>query len=400
MVPLYLPFTLDEEDQSAGTPIFFSGINVYLQQKSPVFQSAPDWFHRLMSSRKLLKWLGKKAAGTRPEALGELTLSMLRGEEGNQSRELDELIAWLKNRPRADVICLSTALLIGLARRLRSELGVPIMCMFQGEDGFLDALPQPFSDQCWKELAARANEINLLAAPSRYFGDLMARRLSLDPQMVPVVPNGINLSGFDLESKLKGPENTAAPVLGYFARMCPDKGLDLLVDAFIEIGRRKRVQNLQLRCGGSCGPGDEPFVATLRQKLHSNGLGSDFEFRPNLDRAGKISFLRSASVFSVPARCAEAFGLYVIEALAAGVPVVQPRSGAFPELVEATGGGLLYDPKKSSALADTLEDLLLKPDQQRTLGEAGRAAVVKKFSAQAMAEQMVKVWEQVVRGSH
>src|SRR6266705_7138876 len=85
MVPLYLPFTLDEADQSAGTPIFFSGINVYLEQKSALFQHAPGWFHRLMASRKLLKWVGTKAAGTRPEVLGELTLSMLRGEEGNQS---------------------------------------------------------------------------------------------------------------------------------------------------------------------------------------------------------------------------------------------------------------------------------------------------------------------------
>src|SRR6185503_10595809 len=103
---------------------------------------------------------------------------------------------------------------------------------------------------------------------------------------------------------------------------------------------------------------------------------------------------------SVPARCAEAFGLYVIEALAAGVPVVQPRTGAFPELVESTGGGLLYDPKNPSALADTLEELLLKPDRQRSLGQAGRVAVAKNFSAPAMAEQMVKVWQQVVRSTH
>src|SRR5882762_7570245 len=177
MVPLYLPFTLDEEDQSAGTPIFFSGINVYLEQKSPLFQAAPEWFHRLMASRRLLKWVGTKAAGTRPEVLGELTLSMLRGEDGNQSRELDDLIAWLKNQPRPDVVCLATALLAGMARRLQSDFKVPVVCMFQGEDGFLDGLPQPFRDQCWNELAARAKEIDLLAAPSNYFANLMARRL-------------------------------------------------------------------------------------------------------------------------------------------------------------------------------------------------------------------------------
>src|SRR6266699_801940 len=223
MVPLYLPFTLDEEDQSTGTPIFFSGINVYLEQKSALFQAAPEWFHRLMASRKLLKWVGTKAAGTRPEVLGELTLSMLRGEEGNQSRELDQLIAWLKNQPRPDVICLATALLMGLARRLRSELKAPVVCMFQGEDGFLDALPQPHRDQCWKELAERAKEINVLAAPSRYYAELMARRFSLNAQSVRVVPNGINLEGYEGEnSNIQHPTSTQAPntqsALGYFAR--------------------------------------------------------------------------------------------------------------------------------------------------------------------------------------
>src|SRR5436309_3745210 len=105
MVPLYLPFTLDEADESAGTPIFFSGINVYLEQKSAFFRHAPAWFHDLFAARGLLKWAAGKAAKTRPEQLGELTLSMLRGEAGNQARELDDLIAWLKKQPAPDVIC-------------------------------------------------------------------------------------------------------------------------------------------------------------------------------------------------------------------------------------------------------------------------------------------------------
>src|SRR2546430_1964139 len=142
MVPLYLPLTLDEEDQSAGTPIFFSGINVYLEEKAAFFRRTPGWFHDLLAAPRLLKWAAGKAAKTRAPDLGELTLSMLRGEEGNQARELTELIAWLKPQPKPDAICLSNALLLGLARRLKSELGAPVVCMLQGEDIFLDALPE------------------------------------------------------------------------------------------------------------------------------------------------------------------------------------------------------------------------------------------------------------------
>src|SRR5262249_16787480 len=99
MVPLYLPITLDEPDQSVDTPIFFGGINVYLEQKSSLYRSAPAWLRGLLGSPGLLKWAAGKTAGTRAEDLGELTLSMLRGEAGNQAPELDQLITWLKTQP-------------------------------------------------------------------------------------------------------------------------------------------------------------------------------------------------------------------------------------------------------------------------------------------------------------
>src|SRR5437762_395886 len=152
MVPLYLPLTLDEADNSAGTPLFFNGLNVYLEQKSAFFRNAPRWLHDALASPGLLKWAAGKAAKTRAADLGQITLSMLRGEEGNQARELDELIAWLRKQPKADVFCLSNALLLGLVRELKKELGVPIVCMLQGEDTFLDALPEVERTQCWKTM--------------------------------------------------------------------------------------------------------------------------------------------------------------------------------------------------------------------------------------------------------
>jgi glycosyltransferase involved in cell wall biosynthesis len=389
MIPLYLPLTLDEEDQSEGTPIFFSGINVYLQQKSGFFRSSPQWFHRMLASRGLLKWVGTKAAGTSPKQLGDLTLSMLRGAEGRQARELTELIDWLKTHPKPDLVCLGTALLLGMARKLRSELGIPVMCMFQGEDVFMDALSQPFREQCWSELAARAKEVDLLAAPSRYFANVMAERLGLDAQKIVVVPNGINLTGFDH----RGGPGTGPPVIGYFARMCPDKGLDLLVDAYIDLRKARKVEPLKLKIGGSCGPMDERYVEGLRRRLQEEGLLGEVEFSPNPDHTGKVAFLKSLSVFSVPARFGEAFGLYVLEAMAAGVPVVQPRLGAFTEVVEATGGGMVYDAKNPRALADSLEELVKQPDRRKALGAAGKDAVTENFSAKAMAERMVATWE-------
>ncbi|HZQ47260.1 MAG TPA: glycosyltransferase family 4 protein [Verrucomicrobiae bacterium] len=388
MIPLYLPLTLDEADQTDGVPIFFNGVNVYLEQKSEWFRKAPAWIHRISASPALLKWASGRAAKTRAADLGEITLSMIRGEEGNQAREVEQLLGFLKTQPKPDIICLSNALLAGLARRFKSELKVPIACVLQGEDTFLDSLPESHRALTWKTLAERCADIDLFIPPTRYFGDRMRERLNLPPERVRVVYDGISLEGYE---SVQSPE---APVLGYFARMCREKGLDTLVEAFILLKERNRVPNLKLKVGGGCGPSDQPLVDALRERLKAKVFLDDVEFFPNVDRAGKLEFLRSLSVFSVPALYGEAFGLYVIEALASGVPVVQPRHAAFPELIELSGGGALCEPGNPKALADTLETLLLDPEKARALGAAGRKSVLEKFSAEQMAKEVARVYQE------
>jgi len=390
MVPLYLPLTLDEADESAGTPIFFGGINVYLEQKSSLFQRAPKWLRRLLASRRLLGWAGSKAAKTKASEVGDLMLSMLRGEEGRQARELDELIAWLKTQSRPDVICLSNALLVGLARKLKRELDTTVICTLQGEDAYLDSLPETYRDAAWQLLRERVREVDRFIAPSHYFAEVMAQRLDLPAEKVAVVYNGISLDGYEVRNLKAGTRNPTAPVIGYLARMCKDKGLDLLVEAFITLKQRGTVARLKLQIAGSCGPGDEPFVKALRKRLAEAGYIGEVAFYPNLTRAEKIDFLQGLTVFSVPALYGEAFGLYLIEALAAGVPVVQPRHAAFPELVAATGGGLICEPDAKS-LADKLEELLLNPERAQSLGAAGAQAVREKFTVAAMAQETLRV---------
>ncbi|HTL16497.1 MAG TPA: glycosyltransferase family 4 protein [Patescibacteria group bacterium] len=393
MVPLYLPLTLDETDQSAGTPVFFSGINVYLDQQSTWFRNAPRWLRHLLSSTMLLKWAARFSAKTRAETLGPLTLSMLHGENGNQAAELNDLISWLKTQPAPDLIFLSNALLLGMGKRLKQALNRPLVCMLQGEDYFLDSLPEGHRQACWETLAKRAVDADLFIAPSRYFGQLMQTRLAVGAERVRVVYNGISLEGYENTSENSGRASGASaspPVLGYLARMCREKGLHTLVRSFIELRKKAQVPQLKLCVAGSLGPNDEPLVRELRRELDQAGLGQDASFHPNIDRATKLSLLQSFTVFSVPALYGEAFGLYVIEALAAGVPVVQPATAAFPELIELTGGGILCEPGNSSALAEAIETLLLDTRKARQLGVSGRRAVFEQFTAEAMAQHLLE----------
>ena len=393
MVPLYLPLTLDEEDQSADTPIFFGGINVYLEQKSALFQRMPGFLHRLLASRKLLGWAAGRTASTRATEVGDMLISMLRGEEGRQARELDELVVWLKQYNRPDVVCLSNALLVGMTRRLKSELSTRVVCHLQGEDSFLDALPDSHREAAWQLLKERSADVDLFIAPSRYFGNLMTRRLNLPPERLRVIHNGISLDGIEVRNSKPETRTQAAPVLGYFARMCKEKGLDTLVEAYILLKQRGKVPRLKLHVGGSCGPSDEPLVKELRRRLAEAGFIGEAAFFPNLSRVEKLDFLGALSVFSVPARYGEAFGLYLIEAMAAGVPVVQPRTAAFPEIIEATGGGVLCEPGNPKSLADKIEQLLLNSKEAQALGDAGRKAVWEKFNAETMAKETLRVLE-------
>lgn len=388
LIPLYLPMTLEEDDASTGTPIFYGGVNVYLEQKSALYRKAPRWLRSVLNAPGLLQWASGRAAKTRAEDVGDLTVSMLRGEEGNQARELEELIEWLREHGQPDVICLSNALLAGLIRRLRSELNVPVVCMLQGEDYFLDAMPPEWREPAWQTLKERLAEADCCVAPSRYYAELMARRLGLNPDRMRVVPNGIQLEGFQAATALP----TNPPVLGYFARMCPEKGLETLVDAYLLLKSRNQIQNLKLHLGGGCGPGDEPFVEKLKERLQKRGWAQDVKWFPNLTREEKQEFMRTLTVFSVPAGYGEAFGLYLLEAWASGIPVVQPRVAAYTELVQRTGGGVLAEANDAASLASAIEELLVDPRRCRTLGEAGRQSVQEHYSIGRLAENMTRVF--------
>ncbi len=385
MLPMYLPLTLDEDSASPESEIFFGGVNVYLQQKLALFRHTPRWLDRLLNARGLLKLAGNQSGMTATADVGELTLSMLHGEHGHQAKELGKLIEWLREH-RPDAVWLSTALLVGLARGIKDALGVPVLASLQGEDSFLDGLPEPWRTRSWEAMGEGTRDCDACIAPSRYYAELMGGRMRLPTEKLRVIPNGVAI---EETSSVQRSTSNAQPTVGYLARFIPGKGLGLVVEAFILLKERGRFPGAKLRCAGAMTAEDERYVATLKRQLDAAGCGGDAEFLPNVSREEKAAFLQSLTLLSVPASYGEAFGLYLIEAWAAGVPVVQPRCAAFPELVDATGGGILCEPGSTEALADGWETLLAEPAKAREMGIRGRAAVEREFSMPRMAERFV-----------
>jgi glycosyltransferase involved in cell wall biosynthesis len=131
--------------------------------------------------------------------------------------------------------------------------------------------------------------------------------------------------------------------------------------------------------------------------LKTWGLADQFEYRGEVDRSEKIEFLRSLDVLSVPATYEEPKGIFLLEAMACGVPVVQPRRGAFPEVVERTGGGLIVEADNPEALADGWIELWRDPARAAALGAAGAAGVRAHHSVDRMAESAESVYEEISR---
>lgn len=394
LVPMYLP--LITEEPIAEREVFFGGVNVFMQQQSAVFRHTPRWLDRWLDRPGLLRSVASKAHLTSPQAQGELMLSMLAGEDGKQVKELHRLVEFLRGQPKADVVVLSNAMLLGLAPGLQKGLGVKVLATLQGEDTFVDRLPEALREQAWGKLRELAQQVDGRVAVSRYYRDTMAERLHLAPTAIDVVYNGIDVSVYETA----GPATPSAdqPVVGYLARMCPDKGLHTLVDAFVVLMQRGKVPGARLHIAGARTPGDVAYVDEQQAKLTQAALQERVTFSPNVELAQKLAMLRSCSVLSVPATYGEAFGLYVLEALAMGVPVVEPRHGGLTELVELTGGGMLCKPDDAVDLAQKLEELLLDSDHARKLGATGQTVVREQFTMETMAREVIKIYQRVVDG--
>ncbi|MDB6139124.1 MAG: hypothetical protein JWO94_2196 [Verrucomicrobiaceae bacterium] len=392
MVPLYLPLVTDGTAASPEQGVQVGGISLFITQKMPWFAHMPAFVHRFLNAPQRLRNASKRMGMTSAKSLGEMTVGSLLGEQGRQWGEWKKLIAWLKSEPRTDVISLSNSLLSGLARTLSTELGAKVVVSLQGEDSFLDTLPEPYLTQAWDAMRENAKYVPKCVAPSQYYADLMQKRLGVGPEKMAVVFNGLEVTPFP-----SAEPDPNFPTIGFFARMIHGKGLTLLVDAFIDLVKRGTLPRLKLKIGGAVTAVDETYVEGLKQKLKDANCLQRVTFHPNLTFDQKVRFFRDLTVFSVPATYGEAFGLYVLEAVASGIPVVQPDHGAFPELIAATRGGVLCRPDDAASLADTLETLLLDDQKREQCSIQGMAIVREEFTAARMAEKFEAVLLEAVK---
>ena len=390
LFPLYTPMRLDEENVGERQ-IFYGGIKAYLMQRYPRQFFGRNLLFKLAGSQAILQWMPHFDIGSAvdPVANAQLTISMLKGEDGNQCELLQELVGWIKSTYQPDVIHVTNALLIGVVRELKRSLQVPITCGLHGEDIFLEGMPQSYRNEALSIIRERANDVDRFLAISSYYSEMFSEWVGLDRSKIDVVWPGIALDDY---RDLPTTSTTSHPrTIGFLARFVPEKGLHLLVDAFIRLCRSGEFPDLQLVAGGYVSRAYKTYLHGIRKKITDNHLEDRIKLLGTLERAHKLKFFQQIDVFSVPAPYREPKGISILESLASGVPVVQPDHGAYPEWIHATQGGVLHRPNDSADLAEKLALLLRDAVLRKQLGKQGREGIFKKFSSERMASATLEV---------
>jgi len=391
LVPLYTPTRTDEPNVSQEK-VFFGGISVYLQQHSALFRKTPRALDRLWDSGFALRAASRRSIPVDPQLLGELTVSILRGEEGRQQKELFKLLDWMREQDAPEVVDLQNSMLIGLAGPVRRALGRPVCCTLQGEDTFLDGLKEPYHSTALGLIREKVRDVDAFISVSAAYADYMAEYLRVPRAKIHVVPLGINFKDYPQTREAGDGPFT----IGFFTRVAPEKGLHILAEAYRRLRARPDFGPARLEAAGYLAPEHQEYLRGVERQMRDWGLGDEFRYHGELDREAKLRFLSGLDVMSVPATHNESKGISVLEAMACGVPVVEPRRGSFPEFVERAGGGLLVEPEDPEALAAGILELRQDPELARRLGLRGHEGVRRHYSVARMAEAALETYQAVV----
>lgn len=391
LVPTYTPIRTDENDFSVDQ-VLFGGLNVYLQQKIPLLRYVPAFLDRFLDSPWLIRKVTSRAVETDAKMLGQLAVSMLQGAKGNQRKEVAKLCKWIR-LSKAELVIFSNILIGGCIEEIKKDAQASVLVTLQGDDVFLDSLNQPYKSKCIDRIKEIATFVDGFIVQSAFYRDYMSNYFSIPVEKIHVTNLGIDVS--DFEHLLdREPNESDQRTIGYMARLAREKGLHHLVDAFIQLKSKPNTSHIKLKIAGWMSPEFKDYAQSQWKRLDESGLSSEYEYLGSIEREQKIKFFEDVDLLSVPTEFLEPKGLYAYEAMAAGIPVVLPAHGAFPELIDASAGGKLFEPGNTSELADHWLELLSDDQQRMKFGNQGQTFIHQHRNASAMADSTSLVLDQ------
>ena len=359
-----------------------------------VVKDCKSFVDKILDSPAMLSFAAKQAGTTNPDGLEQTTLSMIRTNDPSRKNEIIRLSNYINETGETDIIHISNALIMGLAVQLKKAIGKPVVCSLQNEDDWINEMKEPYQTQAWEMIAEEEKHIDLFITPSEYFKNFFISKTGISPDKIFVVPSALEVVPEEMMRSI--PEE---PSIGFYSRLNRMNGLDKLIDAFIILKNRNTHPGLKLHLSGGYTSDEKGFIKEQTNKLKNEGFENDVILYNAFSGSQKQSFFNSIDLLSVPVRKYDAFGLYLLEAISFGVPVVQPDTGAFSEIIESTQGGVLYTEDSVEKLADTLEEVLRDRESLRKIGLKGREIINESHTPKAMAMGIIEVYKKAIERS-
>lgn len=388
IIPMYLPVDV-AKNNIGDTPIFYGAVNTYLKELNPIFRHMPKWMERFLNSDWILAFAAKQAGSTNPVGLEKMTISMLKGEHGNQADDLEMMVKWLKDHEKPDIVHLSNALLTGLAPKLKRELNCKIVCSLQDEDEWIEEMREPYKTDTWELIQENAKSIDAFIAVSKFYASYIRNQMDINDKLY-VVYNGIE------PEKQKTPKPVPEHhTIGYMSKINTIFGIDILFDAFTILKKEEQFKNLKLKITGGYTDDYKKHVKYIKKKSKKLNISDSVEFFDDLSVEGKATFLQSISLICIPARRKEASALHLLEAFKAQVPAVVPEYGAYPEIIRPTKAGLMYEPNNPENLAETLKKVLSDKKLYNELKQNTLTAITKHFCNECQTAEVENIYKKI-----
>jgi glycosyltransferase involved in cell wall biosynthesis len=223
IMPLYLPLT--DKSFRANTPLFFPATSYYVSQKYFGKGKMPRIVEKILDSPSVLRLASSFSGTTSAKGMEQMTLSMIKGDDKHFNRQNEKIIQWITDNDRLDIIHLSSSMLIGIAKAIKSRINIPVVCSLQDEEIWLDSLESRYAQEAWNSIRDNVSYVDRFIASSEFY---KAAALGKIPEIgeIEVVYPGVNIE------KYQSPDYPEAPTIGFFYRMSYENGLDILTQAF------------------------------------------------------------------------------------------------------------------------------------------------------------------------
>jgi len=388
-IPLYLMPNRDNFGDGFEEEVFFGAISLYFKEHVPMLRNMPSFLEKMLDSKPMLRFASRMSGSTTPEGLEKTTIDMITGDGPALLKETVKLMDFLSKDGKPDIIHLSNALLTGLAYNLRRISDIPIVCSLQNEDDWVNEMKEPYRSEAWRLIGKSAEVIEKFVSSSEYYKQFIVSKTGINPEKIEVV-HPVDKPEF----RVAGRSEDEKPSIGYFSRLSVANGLDKMIGAFLVM--KNKMPELQLHLCGGYTASDKSFIKKQIARIHDAGHEKSLHLHNSFTGSEKQKFFSSIDLLSVPVRKPDAWGQYLIEAISAGVPVVQPATGAAPEIIAMTGGGITYSDDTETGLAEAMMQLLADKPARQAMRNSGISSLDSELSSDKMKERIKALYQTVI----